>query len=316
MADADGRPLTQYAWLSIAAALLTMAIKFAAYFITGSVGLLSDAMESIVNLFGGLMALAMLTIAHQPPDEDHAFGHNKAEYFASGMEGSLILIAAVSIAVSAARRLIQPTPLERLGLGLAINLSASVFNLGVALIMIRAGQREESITLEANGHHLLTDVWTSVGVAAGVGAVALTGWQRLDPAIALLVAGNILWTGFKIGRRSVMGLMDTVLPEAEQNKVHDILNSYVGDDVKYHALRTRRAGARRFVSFHVLVPGEWSVQQGHHLLEDIERDIRESLPNVTVTTHLEPLGDPASWRDLTLDRGNHTTDADDHPDPA
>lgn len=302
------KPLTRFAWLSIAAALVTMAIKFGAYLITGSVGLLSDAMESIVNLFGGVMALIMLTIAHRPPDEDHAYGHNKAEYFSSGMEGTLILIAAISIGMAAVRRLIDPAPLHQLGIGLVVNLSASLINFGVALVMIRAGKSRGSITLEANGRHLMTDVWTSVGVAVGVGAVALTGWQRLDPVIALLVAGNIVRTGYYIVRRSVMGLMDTVLPEHEEEKVHDILEEFVGEKVKYHALRTRRAGSRRFVSFHILVPGEWSIQRGHHLLEDIEAKIRRALPNVTVATHIEPLGDPASWQDLSLERNGNGGD--------
>ncbi len=302
MISSGERTLKRFALLSIAAALLTMGIKFTSYFITGSVGLLSDAMESIVNLFGGVMAWVMLSIAHRPPDEDHAFGHNKAEYFSSGMEGTLILIAAISIGVVAVRRLIDPAPLHQIGVGLVVNLSASLINFGVALVMIRAGKYQESITLEANGRHLMTDVWTSAGVAGGVVAVALTGWERLDPVIALLVAGNIVRTGYFIVRRSVMGLMDTVLPEEEEARLHQILESYVGDDVHYHALRTRRSGSRRFVSFHVLVPGEWSIQRGHHLLEEIEAEIRESLPNVTVTTHIEPLGDPASWQDLTLER--------------
>jgi len=300
--NTDKQSLKRYALLSIAAALLTMGIKFTSYLITGSVGLLSDAMESIVNLFGGVMAWVMLSIAHRPPDEDHAFGHNKAEYFSSGMEGTLILIAAVSIGVAAVRRLIQPAPLQQLGAGMVVNFSASLVNLVVALIMIRAGKREGSITLEANGRHLMTDVWTSVGVLVGVGAVVLTGWERLDPLIALVVTGNIIWTGVVIVRRSVMGLMDTVLPEEEEARLHQILETYVGDDVHYHALRTRRSGSRRFVSFHVLVPGNWSIQRGHHLLEEIEAEIRSALPNVTVTTHIEPLGDPASWQDLTLER--------------
>ncbi len=286
--------------------MVTMAIKFGSYLITGSMGLLSDAMESIVNLFGGVMALAMLTIAQRPPDEDHAYGHNKAEYFSSGMEGALILIAAISIGIAAVRRLIHPLPLRQLGVGLLVNLAASGINLGVALIMIRTGKERESITLEANGRHLMTDVWTSVGVAAGVGAVALSGWERLDPLIALAVAGNIIWTGFNIVRRSVMGLMDTALPESELNKVREILERYVEEDVKYHALRTRRSGSRRFVSFHVIVPGEWSIQRGHHLLESMEGDIRKALPNATVITHIEPLGDPTSWQDLALDRSGST----------
>lgn len=302
MISSDERSLKRYALLSIAAALLTMGIKFTSYLITGSVGLLSDAMESIVNLFGGVMAWVMLSIAHRPPDEDHAYGHNKAEYFSSGMEGTLILIAAVSIGIAAVRRLFNPAPLQQLGAGMVVNLSASLINLVVAVVMIRAGKQAGSITLEANGRHLMTDVWTSVGVLVGVGAVALTGWKRLDPVIALAVTGNIIWTGATIVRRSVMGLMDTVLPEEEESRLHHILETYVSEDVHYHALRTRRAGSRRFVSFHVLVPGEWSIQRGHHLLEEIEADIRGSLPNVTVTTHIEPLGDPASWQDLTLER--------------
>jgi cation diffusion facilitator family transporter len=306
MLNTKERPLNRFAWLSIGAALVTMAIKFGSYLITGSVGLLSDAMESIVNLFSGVMALAMLTIAQRPPDEEHAYGHNKAEYFSSGMEGALILVAAISIGITAVRRLIHPLPLQQLGVGLVVNLAASGINLGVSLVMIRAGEERESITLEANGRHLMTDVWTSVGVAAGVGAVALTGWERLDPLIALAVAGNIVWTGFNIVRRSVMGLMDTTLPEAEQKKVRDILDGYVEENVKYHALRTRRAGSRRFISFHVIVPGEWSIQRGHFLLESMEGDIRGALLNVTVITHIEPLGDPTSWRDKALDRPGPT----------
>lgn len=287
--------LTRFAWLSIAAAIATIALKTVAYLVTGSVGLLSDAVESLVNLVGALMALAMLTIAARPADEDHAYGHGKAEYFSSGVEGTLILIAAISIAAAAVGRLMHPRPLEQVGLGLAVSVVASLVNLGVALILLRAAKQHESITLKANAHHLLTDVWTSAGVVVGVGAVVLTGWQRLDPIVALLVAANIVWSGVRIVRDSVSGLMDTALPSEEQKIVRDILEKLRQNGIEYHDLRTRQAGASRFVSLHVLVPGTWTVQHGHELAERIEYDIRCALPNVEVITHLESLEDPASW---------------------
>ncbi len=294
--------LTRFAWISIAAAIATIGLKTVAYEITGSVGLLSDAIESLVNLMGACMALAMLTVAAWPADDDHAYGHSKAEYFSSGVEGTLILLAAVSIAVAAVQRLIVPKPIEQVGLGLAVSVAASLVNLGVAGLLARVGRRHNSITLEANAQHLMTDVWTSVGVLGGVGAVALTGWQRLDPIVALLVAGNIVWTGVRIVRRSILGLMDTALSGQEQGRVLKVLEKYRDGVVEFHALRTRQAGARRFVSVHVLVPGTWTVQRGHELLESIESDVRAMLPNTTVFTHLESLDDPASWDDITLDR--------------
>ena len=294
--------LTKFAWLSIGAAILTIALKTTAYILTGSVGLLSDALESIVNLVGAVMALAMLTIAARPADEDHAYGHTKAEYFSSGVEGTLILIAAISIIATSIPRLITPKPLEQVGLGLGVSVAASLANLIVALILLRASKKYNSITLEANAHHLMTDVWTSVGVLAGVGLVVLTGWERLDPVEAFIVAGNIIWSGFRIVRMSALGLMDTALVVEEQNLVKNVLNSYTKNEVEYHALRTRQSGARRFVSVHILVPGKWTVQRGHRLLESIEADIRMVLPNVTVFTHLESLNDPASWDDTSLDR--------------
>jgi len=302
--------LTRFAWLSISAAILTIALKAVAYILTGSVGLLSDAMESLVNLVGALMALAMLTVAARPADEDHAYGHSKAEYFSSGVEGTLILIAAVSIAVAAAQRLISPKPLEQIGLGLAVSVAASLVNLFVALVLLKAAKSYQSITLKANAHHLLTDVWTSLGVLVGVGAVAFTGWERLDPIVAFIVAGNIVWSGIRIVRESVSGLMDTALPVEEINTIQNVLDRYCQTDIQCHALRTRQAGARRFVSLHVLVPGDWTVDRGHKLAERIEDDIRSSLPNVTVLTHLESIHDPASWEDMHLDRGGHTSRTD------
>jgi cation diffusion facilitator family transporter len=295
--------LTRFAWLSIAAALATMALKSVAYWVTGSVGLLSDALESLVNLAGALMALAMLTVAARPPDEDHPHGHGKAEYFSAGAEGALIVIAALSIAVAAVDRLLHPRPIERVGIGLAVSVGASLVNLAVALVLLRAARAHRSATLQASGHHLLTDVWTSAGVLVGVGAVAATGWLVLDPLVALAVAANIVFTGSRIVRDSVAGLMDAALPPAEVATLRELLDRYAtADGIEYHALRTRQSGARRFVSLHVLVPPEWSVQQGHDLLERIEGDIRRALPPVTVDTHLEPLGDPAAMSDQDLHR--------------
>jgi cation diffusion facilitator family transporter len=294
--------LTRFAWLSVAAAVFTMGLKLIAYSLTNSVGLLSDALESIVNLVGGLMALAMLTIAARPADEEHAYGHGKAEYFSSGVEGTLILVAAISIGAAAVQRFMTPKPLEQVGLGLGVSVTASLVNLVVAVVLLRAGKRYDSITLQANAQHLMTDVWTSVGVLIGVGAVALTGWEHLDPIVALLVAGNIVWSGVRIVRTSVLGLMDAALPAEEQQRVRNILDPHLQAGVQYHALRTRQSGARRFVSLHILVPGKWTVQRGHRLLERIEADLRRELTNVTVFTHLESLNDPASWEDTNLDR--------------
>jgi cation diffusion facilitator family transporter len=299
----------RFAWLSIATALATLALKTAAYLITGSVGLLSDAVEGVVNLVGGFMALAMLKVAARPADEDHAYGHGKAEYFSSGVEGGLILVAAVSIAVAAVPRLLSPRPLAALGVGLAVSVVAALVNLAAALLLLRAGHRHNSITLEANAHHLLTDVWTSGGVLAGVGMVALTDWQRLDPIVALLVAANIVWTGVRIVRRSILGLMDAALSAKDTAAVRKVLDGFTTDGVQFHALRTRQSGAQKFVSTHVLVPGHWTVQRGHELLERIEAEVRRALPDAVVFTHLESLDDPASWEDQTLERGETTKPA-------
>lgn len=294
--------LTRYAWLSIGAAGVTIALKVLAWRVTGSVGLLSDAAESLMNLAGALMALAMLTIAARPADAEHAYGHGKAEYFSSGLEGGLILIAAVGIAIAAVPRLLNPQPLAEIGAGLAVSTVASLINLVVALILRRAGRLHQSITLEANAQHLLTDVWTSVGVIVGVGAVALTGWLWLDPVVALVVAANILVAAFKIVRRSVGGLMDPAVAAPDLAAIEAVLKRHTQERVQFHALRTRQAGSRRFISVHVLVPGDWTVQRGHDLLEQIEDDLRAAVANATVFTHLESIDDPASWRDLELER--------------
>jgi len=295
--------LTRYAWLSLAAALLTIALKVAAWWLTGSVGLLSDAAESLVNLAGAIMALAMLTIAARPADEDHAYGHGKAEYFSSGLEAALILLAAAGIAGAALARLWRPRPLENIGDGLVVAVAAAAINLAVALILLRAGRRHPSITLEANAHHLLTDVWTSAGVVIGVLAVAGTGWLWLDPVVALLVAANIVRIGVRIARASVLGLMDAALSAEHQQAIQRVLDRHGGERVQFHALRTRQAGARRFISLHVLVPGDWTVQRGHDLLEEIEADLRGAVPHSTVFTHLESIDDPLAWQDQGLERG-------------
>lgn len=301
---ANRKALTRFAWLSVAAAFLTIALKTIAYLLTGSIGLLSDALESIVNLAGAIMALAMLTIAARPEDEDHAYGHSKAEYFSSGVEGMMILVAALGICITAVPRLITPRPLEQVGLGLGISIAASLINFFVARILTRASKKHNSITLEADAKHLMTDVWTSVGVLIGVGMVALTGWQRLDPIVAILVAINIVWSGIRIVRKSALGLMDTALSIEDQNKIKKLLEPYIEKGMQFHALRTRESAARKFVSLHVLVPGNWTVHQSHRILERIESDIRNVLESATVFTHLESLDDPSSWDDVNLDRIN------------
>ncbi|HXF76301.1 MAG TPA: cation diffusion facilitator family transporter [Methylomirabilota bacterium] len=298
----DRVALTKFGWLSIGAAVVTIVLKASAYYITGSVGLLSDALESVVNLAAALMALAMLAVAARPPDEMHAYGYSKAEYFSSGFEGALILLAAASILWTALPRLIAPRPLEQVGTGLAVSAVAASVNYAVARLLLNAAEKYRSITLEADARHLLTDVWTSAGVVVGVAVVSLTGLNRVDPIIAIVVAVNILWTGVKLLQRSVLGLLDTTLPVREQRLIKQILSGYERDGIHYHALRTRYAGSRSFISFHVLVPGDWTVQRGHDLLEEVERKIRAAIPGATVFTHLEPVGDPAAWQDTSLDR--------------
>lgn len=297
--------LTRFAWLSIGVAVLTISLKTIAYLVTGSVGLLSDALESIVNLVGALMALGMLTIAARPADENHTYGHTKAEYFSSGVEGTLILLAAVSIAYAAVQRLITPRPLEQVGIGLLVSVAASLANLAVALILRRAGKQYNSVSLTANAHHLLTDVWTSAGVLLGVGAVVVTGWQTLDPLIAIVVAANIVWTGVGIIKNSVSGLMDAAIPKADLALIHSVLERYRENGVEFHALRTRQSGALKIISMHVIVPGDWTVDRGHRLVTHIEEAVRGALPDSEIFTHLESLSDPAAFDDEAFGSGGH-----------
>jgi cation diffusion facilitator family transporter len=302
MSHIHAASLKRYAWMSIAAAIATILLKGIAWWLTGSVGLLSDAMESFVNLAGALMALAMLTLAAVPADETHAHGHGKAEYFSSAFEGFLILVAALSIAYAAIDRLLHPQALEDVGVGLTVSVVASLINLATARALMTVGRQMQSITLEADAHHLLTDVWTSVGVIAGVGLVWLTGWLWLDPVIALVVAANIVWTGWQLLRRSAAGLMDASIPEEQCRAIETVLEKYRSEGMDFHALRTRQAGMRAFVTLHVMVPGAWTVQQGHDWLERIEHDIRLAVPHAHVMTHLEPIEDPLSLSDEGLDR--------------
>ncbi|MDR1647777.1 MAG: cation diffusion facilitator family transporter [Zoogloeaceae bacterium] len=287
--------LKPYAWLSIAAAIVAILLKTWAWQATGSVGLLSDALESLVNLAGAVMALWMLHVAQQPADAEHAYGHGKAEYFASGFEGLLILVAALGIALAALERIFAPRPLEALGLGLAASLAATLINLVVARILLAAGRRHQSITLEADGHHLMSDVLTSAGIVAGLALTHFTHWLWMDPAIALALAMYILKTGGALCWRSISGLMDTSLPPESQAAIEAVFAPYRAKGMDFHALLTRQAGSRAFISVHVLVPGRWSVQQGHDEVERIEADIRERLPRAHVLTHLEPIEDPASF---------------------
>jgi cation diffusion facilitator family transporter len=299
----NARSARSYAFLSIAAAAMTIALKFGAYQVTGSVGLLSDAIESVVNLVAALVALWALTFAAQPPDAEHTFGHSKAEYFSSATEGVLIIVAAIAIITEAWGKIQHPEPLAQLNVGLGLSLVATVINGIVALILLKAGRRLHSITLRADAHHLLTDVWTSVGVVIAIFMVQATGWLVLDPIIAVIVAVNIVWAGYRLLKETGSGLLDTSLPDSEQKIIDSILSEYKAQKIEFHALRTRMAGSRRFVNFHILVPGAWTVQQGHDLAEAIELAIIQALPiGTNVITHLEPLEDPVSWEDEPLDR--------------
>jgi cation diffusion facilitator family transporter len=297
-----GGSTRRYAALSIVAAVLTIGLKLGAYLLTGSVGLFSDAAESVVNLVAAVAALWALLYAARPPDEDHAFGHDKAEYFSSGLESALILLAAGWIGVTAWDRFTDPQPLQNVGIGLSITLVATAINGGVALIILRAGRHLRSITLRADAQHLLTDVWTSLGVVLGIATVQLTGWLVLDPLIGLVVAANILWTGVRLLRDTAQGLLDRVLPPVDQESIVKVLSRYENEGIRFHALRTRASGPRRFISMHVLVPGGWTVQRGHDLSEKIERDLAAVLPQSTFFIHIEPSEDPASFADQSLDR--------------
>lgn len=287
--------LTRFAWLAFAAAVTTISLKICAFLLTGSVGLLSDALESVVNLIGAMMALAMLAVAERPADQNHTFGHAKAEYFSSGLEGVLIILAGATVAIPAVYRIWHPVELRQIDLGLAIAVGASVVNLTTAYVLARAGRKYRSIALEASAKHLMTDVWTSIAVIAGVAGVRFTGWARIDPIVACVVGINILNTGFKLVRGTVAGLMDTAIPSDDQAAIRQVLERFHAQGVRFHKLQTRLAGRTKFISLHVLVPGSWTVAQGHDLLDRIESEIQHAVPGSVVFTHLEPLDAPTAW---------------------
>jgi cation diffusion facilitator family transporter len=286
--------------LSIGAALATIGLKSTAYLLTGSVGLLSDALESGINLFAAVTAYLSLWYAARPVDRTHTYGHEKIEYFSSGLEGGLITIAGVGIILIAVERLIRPTPLEQLGLGTALALVASAINFAVALVLLRVGRKHQSIVLEADGEHLMSDVLTSVAVVAGLGVVWATGLYWLDPIIAIIVGLYILRTAFGLIRRSFDGLMDRAWPEEDQTALRDLIHRTIPPGTTFHALRTRRAGSRRFADFHLLVPGNLTVRAAHEFAEAIESAVREALPSVQLTIHIEPIEEQASWADNVL----------------
>jgi cation diffusion facilitator family transporter len=295
--------LKKFIYLSIVAAVATISLKLFAWNLTDSVGLLSDALESCVNLVAAIIALVMITIAEKPADDDHAFGHNKAEYFSSAIEGGMIVLAAFSIIWTAIPRVIHPQPLENMGIGLLVALGASGINLVVALVLLKNGEKYNSITLDADGKHLMTDVYTSAGVLLGILAVKLSGWMVLDGIVAIGVAFNIIWAGYQLIRRSAMGLLDSGISKEERLKIFRLLETFKSQNIEFHSLMTRQSGQRKFIALHILVPGQWTVRKGHNTVEKIEKNIRDVFDGpVTVFTHLEPKEDTVSMDDIGLDR--------------
>jgi len=295
------RNLTKYAWLSIAAAIVTITMKTVAWRVTGSVGLLSDAAESIVNLAAAMLALLMLSIAAKPPDENHHFGHDKAEYFSAAVEGVLIFIAAVLIIFSAVERLLHPRELDSVSVGVVISVLAAVVNGVVGMILIRAGRKYRSPTLVADGKHLWTDVVTSAGVVVAIILVLLTGWVLLDPIVALIVGANIIITGVRLIRGSTQGLMDITLPEEENTAIANILAGFTSDDVRFHGLRTRLSGSQRFAVVDMLVPGAWTVRRSHDLIEEVQASLEQAFPGIQIQIHLEPIEDPRAYGDFEVE---------------
>jgi len=285
-------------WFSIIASILTISLKSWAYYVTDSVGFLSDAMESVINLIAGVVALLLLTIAYRPPDKDHPFGHDKAEYFSSLIEGTLIVLAAIGIGYTAVDRFFHPKPLESLNFGMALSVFATIINLVTARILLHYGRKHKSITLEADAHHLMTDVWTTVGIILGILLVKFTGWYIIDPIMAIAVALSIIYTGSKLIIRSTQGLMDSSLSEKEIEEIKKVLDRFKEQGVDYHALYTRRASAKNFITFHLLLPGDWTIFKGHEITKLIEIEIDERFPNSDIFIHLEPLNDPEAFDDF------------------
>lgn len=286
--------------LSVVAALCTLGLKWVAYSLTGSIGLLSDALESLINLAAALTAYFSIWFSSRPVDPSHTYGHEKIEYFSSGLEGALILAAAGGIAWYAVLRILTPQKLEAFEIGMVLALVASMINLVVAQILLRSARRTHSIVLEADGKHLMTDVITSAAVILGVGLAWFTDASWLDPVVALAVAASIAWMGWDLVRRSFNGLMDHALPTEEQALVRGAIAGRLLTGMDFHALRTRRAGSRRFVDFHLLVPGAWSVRRAHEVLAGIEAAIAAAFPEIEITAHIEPIEDKAAWEDSAL----------------
>ncbi len=299
----DGRDhdLSRYAVISIVTSIVVIAMKMAAWWVTGSVGLLSDAAESLVNLVAAIAAFVALRVAARPADHSHNFGHTKAEYFSAVFEGVMIVLAAAVIIAAAVNRLIHPHELESVGIGLLISIVATTLNGAVGVLLLRTGKKHRSLTLEADGKHLLTDVWTTVGVVVGVFLVAVTGWLPLDPIIAIAVAVNILVVGAGLVRRSGSGLMDSALPSGERAGIDAVLNRYRRQGIDFHDIRTRESGRQQFLQMHMLVPGAWSVQRAHDMSEQIETELRDDFGHLAITIHVEPLDDPRAYETWRLD---------------
>lgn len=283
--------LERFMKLSIATAVATIALKIVAAAVTGSVGFLSDALESGVNLVAAVVGFVAIKIAAKPADANHQFGHGKAEYVSALVEGAMIFVAAAMIIYTAIRRLLEPQPLEQPGLGLLLSLVASLLNLGVGFLLVRAGKQHRSATLQADGKHLLTDVWTSVGVIVGIGAVTLTGWLWLDPIIAFAVGLNILWTGYKLLKESLSSLLSESLPKKEHGQLDALLNELEDHhQVSFTSRRTVAAGRQRLVYLTMDVPGEWTVLHSHTIADRIEDAIDDLFPGAEVFIHVEPAG--------------------------
>lgn len=292
------KSLANIVWFSITASILTIVIKYYAYKITDSVGFLSDAMESFINLGAAIVAYIMLTIASRPPDKEHPFGHDKAEYFSSLIEGILIIIASIGILYTAINRIYHPKALEELNLGILLSILATIINFITARILLFYGKKHNSITLEADSHHLMTDVWTTIGIIAGILLVKLTDWNILDPIMAIVVAGSILYTGAKLIVRSVDGLMDKELAEKDLLKVKQILDKFYVRDIHYHALYTRQASSKKFISFHLLFPGDFTLFKAHEITKEIEGEIIKFFPYSDIFIHMEPINDPDAFDDF------------------
>lgn len=296
--EVTGVDLSKYAWLSIAAAVATIGLKTAAWAMTGSVGLLSDAAESLVNLVAAIVALIALKVASSPANSRYTYGRSKAEYFSAGAEGFMILFAAGAIMITAAQRFVNPQPLENVGIGLGVAVVASVINGAVAYVLLRAGKKHRSLTLKADAKHLLTDVITSVGVVLGVGLVGITKINQLDAVVAFAVGVNIVVMGIRLITAALQGLLDVTLPDEENNAIIEILSSRASENTSFHGLQTRVSGRERFMSVHVLVPDEWTVRKGHDYVEEIETEIHAALPGIHISSHLEPITDQSSYDDI------------------